>query len=245
MSKGQDSFLEKSAMQYHSAVLKGWEKLYQKKRKWLYNTLKPHLRGKSVLEMGCADGEMTQWLAGEFELVTVVDGSKTFLEEAKVRIGALGNVRYIHSMFENYLPEQAFDTIMMTHILEHLDDPILVLKRARKWLAREGRILIAVPNANSLHRFVGVKMGMLKAVDSLNEQDKLLGHKRVYTPRLLKEHINSAGLVIKKSGGIMIKPLSNRQIEATWSDELIEAFFKLGEDFPELCSEIYAVTSKA
>ena len=69
----KNSFLEDSAKQYHSQVVKGWKKLYRKKRYALYGTFKKHFHGKKVLELGCADGVMTQWLASDFESVTVVD----------------------------------------------------------------------------------------------------------------------------------------------------------------------------
>jgi hypothetical protein len=42
----------------------------------------------------------------------------------------------------------------------------------------------------------------------------------------------------------MIKPLSNRQIEEQWSDEQIKAFFDLGDDMPEYCSEIFLIAEK-
>ncbi len=240
----QDKFiLENSAQQYHTEIVKGWEKLYIKKRYFLYQAFKKYFQGKKVLELGCADGAMTQWLIHDFESVTVVDGSEVFIKEIREKINS-PYVTFICSLFEEYSPTEKYDSILVSHILEHVDEPVLLLKRIKKWLASEGRCFISVPNADSLHRLIGVKMGMLTEKDSLNEQDLLLGHKRVYTPQLLKSHIASAGYHIIKYGGIMIKPVSNRQIEAEWSDELIDAFFKLGEDLPDLCSEIYAVISK-
>lgn len=131
----------------------------------------------------------------------------------------------------------------MTHIIEHLDEPVQLLKQARGWLAPKGRILIAVPNAKSLHRYIGVKLGMLPRIDAFNEQDVILGHKRVYSSDLLRRHVAEAGLSLEKFGGLMVKPLSNRQIEKQWSNELIEAFFAISEDLPELCSEIYVVAT--
>lgn len=237
-----NSFLEDSARQYHSQVLKGWDKLYRKKRHALYESFKKYFRGKKVLELGCADGVMTQWLTRAFEFVTVIDGSEIFINEVRTKI-ALSNIEFIHSMFESYSPKEKYDTVIMSHILEHLDDPVFLLKKSKKWLAAKGRALIAVPNANSLHRLVGVKMGLLGKKDSLNKQDLILGHKRVYTSELLRNHIHQAGYQIEQFGGIMLKPLSNRQIEANWSEELIDAFFELAGDFPELCSEVYAVVS--
>lgn len=237
-------FLDDSANRYHSTIVAGWERLYHKKREHLYRELRPFHVGREALELGSADGVMTAKLCRDFERLTVVDGSATFLEQIRKKVRAK-NLVLEHSLFEEFEPRRAFDTIFMTHILEHLDDPVGLLRRGREWLAPSGRILIDVPNADSIHRLIGVKMGLLATKDSLNEQDLLLGHRRVYTPSLLEAHVREAGLKKVASAGIMIKPLSNRQIESQWSDALIDAFFALGKDFPEMCSEIYLVAEAA
>jgi 2-polyprenyl-3-methyl-5-hydroxy-6-metoxy-1,4-benzoquinol methylase len=240
MKKQQSNFLDSSASQYHNKIIKDWEKLYLKKWKFLYSKMRQTTHGNSVLEMGCADGIMTQWLVRDYSDVTVVDGSDVFLQHVSSRIQA-PNLHFDCALFEEYIPNRQYDIIMITHILEHLDDPVNVLRRIKDWISPDGQVFVAVPNANSIHRLIGTKMGLLKSPNSLNDQDHLLGHKRVYTPKLFRSHIHEAGFEIEKFGGCMIKPLSNRQIEADWSDELIEAFFALGDDFPELCSEIFAV----
>lgn len=237
------NWLDKSASQYHNKIIKGWEKLYLKKRERLYEIFKRYQRPGQALELGSADGVMTERFCRDFESVTVIDGSAVFLNQVRKKIKA-GNLRLVHSLFEEYVPSEKFDTVFMSHILEHMNDPVKLLLKARDWLAPEGRILISVPNANSLHRFVGVKMGLLESCESLNDQDIILGHKRVYTPDLLKKHVADGGLHVVKFGGLMIKPLTNRQIEAQWSEELINAYFAVSDDLPELCSEIYVIAER-
>jgi 2-polyprenyl-3-methyl-5-hydroxy-6-metoxy-1,4-benzoquinol methylase len=235
--------LEKSASLYHSKVLAGWKYLYSEKRRRMGEIFRTYFKGNSALELGVGDGEMSQYLAKNFSDCTIVDGSKTHLEQAKNKLANLDieNVTTAHCLFEEYQPNRKFDAIIMSHILEHLEDPVALLNSAKKWLADNGRIFMCVPNANSLHRHVGVKLKILESPDSLNEQDRTLGHRRVYFPNLFKEHVRSTGLTIIKFGGLMVKPLSNRQIESQWSKELINAFFDLSVDFPELCAEIYII----
>jgi len=189
----KDKFLEKSASLYHNTIIKGWEKLYNKKREYLFNALKKYHIPGIALELGSADGIMTTKLCEEFENVTVVDGSEIFLKQIKGSIKA-ENVSLVCSMFENFQANEKYNTIFMTHILEHLDEPVELLRRSKEWLADKGHLLIAVPNANSLHRLIGVKLGMLSKKDELNEQDIILGHKRVYTPELFKEHGIGSGV---------------------------------------------------
>ena len=67
----------------------------------------------------------------------------------------------------------------MTYILEHVEKPVALLSRAATWLAPGGRLLVDVPNGLSLHRMVGVKMGLLKEPCELNQRDLDLGHRHL------------------------------------------------------------------
>ncbi len=47
----------------------------------------------------------------------------------------------------------------MTHVLEHLDDPVKVLKRVKdEWLSDNGKFFLVCPNANAPSRQIAVKM---------------------------------------------------------------------------------------
>lgn len=202
-----------------------------------YRTLKPFLQGPLGLELGPAEGEMTRFLVEDFAQLVTVDGSRELLAQIPDR----PNLRKVHSLFEAYQPEQRFNTIVMEHILEHVDDPVGLLRRAAPWLAPGGRILAGVPNGNSIHRLVAVKMGLLKHQCDLNDRDHVLGHQRVYTPATLRADLEAAGLKVVHRGGVYFKPLSNKQIQDHWSEEMIEGFYELGKDFPDLAAELYAV----
>lgn len=237
-SKNETQRLNNVSKQYSSR--KGLDsKLIQYRAK----TLLPDFKGSRVLELGCADGLMTQMLIKHFKKVVAVDGSTEFCEITKNKVKA-ENLKVICALFEEYETDEKFDTIIMAHIMEHVKDPVLICKKAKNWLRDNGVILIDVPNANSIHRQAGVKMGLLKRVDELNELDKKLGHRRVYTWETLQEDIESAGLKIKEMGGVFLKPLTNSQIERWFTEEMMGAFFELGKEYPEIAAEIYAVCEK-
>jgi len=206
-----------------------------------YESLKPYLCGARGLELGPAEGEMTQFLINDFDQLTVVDGAADLLDS----IPNQDKLVKIHALFENFEPDVQFDSIIMEHILEHVDEPIALLERVKSWLAPGGKLFLGVPNGNSIHRLVAVKMGLLEHQCQLNDRDHALGHRRVYTPETFQVDIETAGLVVEVMGGVYFKPLSNGQIQENWTEEMIQGFYQLGKDFPEHAAEIYTVCSFA
>lgn len=202
-----------------------------------YQTIKPHLKGPEGLELGPAEGQMTRFLVHDFKRLTVVDGTAALLN----CIHDYPNVIKVHSLFEEFKPDQQYDTVIMEHILEHVDYPVQLLQRAKQWLAPSGVIVAGVPNGNSIHRLAAVKMGLLKQPCELNQRDVSLGHRRVYTPEKIRKDIETAGLRVIETGGVFFKPLSNQQIQDYWTEEMIQGFYELGKDFPDNAAEIYAV----
>lgn len=195
-------------------------------------------RGGRALELGCAMGVMTEELVGRFSELDIVEGSEVYAAKARTLAPPSGRVH--HCLFEEFRPGREYDTIVMSWILEHIGAPQELLERARGWLAPQGEIHIVVPNAESLHRRVGLSMGLLHRLDQLNETDLAVGHRRVYTWDRLANEVASAGLGLVRMDGILLKPLPSALMEP-WPPQLRAAFFELSSLAPRLCSEIYAV----
>lgn len=53
------------------------------------------------------------------------------------------------------LPERSADLVVLWHVAEHLRDPAATLARAREWIAPGGRLVVAVPNRDSLQARIG------------------------------------------------------------------------------------------
>jgi SAM-dependent methyltransferase len=202
-----------------------------------FQTLKPFFRGKLGLELGPASGFMTKFLVNEFETLHIVEGSLELLNQ----IPYYPNVTKHHSYFEDYQTSLKYDTIIMSHVLEHISNPALVLGKIYNWLASDGVFIVAVPNAKSIHRLVAVQMGLLNNEYELNERDHHFGHYRVYDQEILKDQISSAGFKIVDTGGYFLKPLTNNQIENNWTQEMIEGFYRAGKYFQDHCAEIFVV----
>lgn len=193
----------------------------------------------SVLELGCAEGLMTEKIVNFFEDVAVVEGSSIFCEQLKKK---LPNVEVFNSYFEDFNCDRKFDNIILGHVLEHVDDPVFVLCHIKKFLKTDGLIFAAVPNARSIHRQAAVIMGILENEHSLNSLDIHHGHQRIFNPESFRSVFTKASLPISIFGGYWLKPLSNGQIEADWSEEMLDAFMDLGERYPDISGEMYIVS---
>lgn len=196
-----------------------------------------HAVGPAVLEMGCSTGVMTEELVERFPDVVVVDGSAEYLEAARRRVG--GRASFHLSLFEEFVPDRRFNAIIMANILEHVADPVGLLRRSRAWLAQGGAIHIIVPNAGSLHRRVGVAMGLLSRLDALNARDLAVGHRRVYTFDSLSADIHAADLAAAPLTGFFLKPLPNDRMQE-WPQDLLDALFEVGKEMPAYGAHIYA-----
>jgi 2-polyprenyl-3-methyl-5-hydroxy-6-metoxy-1,4-benzoquinol methylase len=199
-----------------------------------------HWRPGRCLELGPAEGLMTEILRETFSDLTVVDGSEQFCRSLRQRFP---EVNVLCSLFEQFKPDRQFDTIILSHVLEHVAVPNALLQLVRTWLSPHGAVYAAVPNARSVHRQAAVLMRTLPNEHSLNETDHHHGHRRVYGPESFRNEFIAAGLRIRVFGGYWLKPLSNAQIDASWTADMLEAFMQLGERYPDIAAEIYVMAT--
>lgn len=199
--------------------------------------MEPWLRGGRVLEMGCATGELTSLLAPLAEDYHVVEGSARY---AAVTAARVPDATVHHALWEAWQPDGLFTDVVCVCALEHVEDPVGVIARVTRWLVPGGRLHVVVPNADSLHRHVGVAMGLLDERTSLSESDARIGHRRVYDVDTLRADLVAAGYVVRHWQGVFLKVLSNAQMLG-WDWSLVRALHEVGQRFPAHCAELYAV----
>jgi 2-polyprenyl-3-methyl-5-hydroxy-6-metoxy-1,4-benzoquinol methylase len=199
-----------------------------------------HITGGKILEMGPAEGVMTPLLLGICESLTLLEGAEQFCEDLRKRYP---EAVVVHSLFEDYVPQARFDCIILGHVLEHVEDPEAIVRLAANWLKPGGKMIAAVPNAQSIHRQAAVLMGILLMEHSLNEMDIHHGHRRVFNATSFREIFIKAGMKISYFGGYWLKPVANSQIEQSWTPQMLKAFMQLGERYPDIAAEIYVVAS--
>ena len=196
----------------------------------------------SLLELGLGHGYSTNLFANYFRSHIVLDGSKAVIENFTQKYPNC-KAKIIETYFEEFDTDERFDVIVMGFILEHVDDPLQIMRKYKKFLKPGGKLYIAVPNAESLNRRLGNLAGDLIDIKELSKHDFILGHQRYYSEKSLKEDIKLAGLKVCKMEGIFLKPLASSQIQSLQlKDKYIDALCKLGINYPELSCGLLAET---
>jgi 2-polyprenyl-3-methyl-5-hydroxy-6-metoxy-1,4-benzoquinol methylase len=215
---------------------------------FMINAFLPFFIKGNLLELGSFKGNFTRRLLQHFENITCVEASDEAIEFARKTIG--DKVKYFNSLFESVLLPNQYDNIILTHVLEHMDDPILVLKRINnEWLSDDGRLFLVCPNANAPSRQIAVKMGLISHNAAVTPAEAAHGHKITYTLDTLERDAVTAGLKVVYRSGIFFKALANFQWDRLLktdiiSPEYLEGCYQLGQQYPDLCSSIFLLCEK-
>lgn len=189
----------------------------------------------SLLELGLGHGFTAVLFNPVCKEHIVLEGSQTVIENFnKSHPDFSGNV--ILSYFEDYDTDKTFDVIVMGFVLEHVDDPRLILEKYKKYLKPGGKMYITTPNAKSLNRRLGLELGKIDSIYSLNSNDIALGHKRQFCRDTLKQLIIESGYRVTYEEGVYLKPLPLAVLKTLDDFEgNLQAMLKVGVDFPDLC----------
>jgi len=210
---------------------------------YMMRSFEPFLNKGSLLELGSYKGDFTSRLLPHFEDVTCVEASEIAIEEARRRLG--GGVKFVNSLFETAVLPRRYDNIVLTHVLEHLDDPVRVLRRINEeWLAENGRFFLVCPNAHAPSRQIAVKMGLISHNAAVTPAEAEHGHRRTYALDTLERDVAAAGLKVVHRSGIFFKALANFQWDRLLSTDIIskeylEGCYQLGQQYPDLCASIF------
>ena len=190
--------------------------------------------GLEILELGIGHGYTPIWFSEHAKRHVVIDGSQVVIEHFKHNHPEYKG-EIVYSYFENYENTEQFDYIVMGFVLEHVDDPGFILRKFRDRLKPGGKLYAAVPNGKSLNRRLGLAMGMIEDLYSLNQNDIALGHKRQYCVNTFKQEIEQAGFIVKHIEGIYLKPFPLHILQGIEdADRNFHALLEVGIDFPDL-----------
>jgi len=196
--------------------------------------------GGRALEVGCGDGYSTVGLQSLFPTLEVVEPAQGNIDLLRRR---LADISVHQKLLEEFDASQRFDRLFFLNVIEHVLDPVASLRQLSALLRDEGLLFISAPNCMSLNRRAGFHMGLLPSYDQFAPKDYEVGHRRLYTVDMMREHCEQAGLKVLEMKGLYLKPLSERQMFEL-GDAAVRAFHALGEDVPQYCASILAIATK-
>jgi glycosyltransferase involved in cell wall biosynthesis len=152
---------------------------------WMADTIRPFL-GRRVLEFGAGMGNLTRPLSLGRDRYVASDVDSEHLGRLKTTLRHRANVQ-IHAgdavRPEDFEPfRESMDSVVCLNVLEHVEDDLACARNMYMVLAGSGRAIVLAPQGPNL-------FGTL---------DKVLGHRRRYTPESLKNALERAGFVVEQ-----------------------------------------------
>lgn len=116
-------------------------------RRWRGRGFLPWVGQGRALDVGCGAGNNLVALQELGWDVSGVDASEVAVAQARARFGERVRLGDLASM---HYPDRTFDTVLFSHVLEHLHGPVSLLKEVWRILDWDGRVVILCPNAGGL-----------------------------------------------------------------------------------------------
>jgi SAM-dependent methyltransferase len=141
---------------------------------------------KTYLDFGCGSGRALAALRAEHPNWDLygLDNNET----ACARVRKLGIKTFCGDMLKMELPDNFFDIVNLSHVIEHLPDPLAVMLKINKILKKGGTITVTTPDFNSLAAKIFGKFWY--ALDTPR-------HLFIFSPLTLSALLEKTGFVVK------------------------------------------------
>ncbi len=166
------------------------------------------LAGKTVVDVGCGGGILTEAMARAGARVTGIDMAEAPLSVARLhQIESGAEVEYLQTRAEDLAAERAgdFDVVTCLEMLEHVPDPSLVIEACKTLVKPGGHVFFSTINRNPksfLFAIVGAEYVLRLLPKGTHEYQKFI------RPSELEEWARHAGLEIADSIGLHYNPVT-------------------------------------
>ena len=173
-------------------------------------------RGRRCLDVGAADGFLASRLREAGWRVTALEGDTELAADAR----AAGHTVVVADLNAPLPPLGGpFDAIVCGDVLEHLRDPLGVLRRLIPRLVPAGQVIVSVPNVAHLW----VRLSLLAGRFEYSDRGILdRTHLRFFTRRTLLELLEGTGLVVERvvSTPVPLALVVPERMHGRWLDAL-------------------------
>lgn len=101
-------------------------------------------KNQRILEVGCSYGYLTYAINQSGNSATGIDISAKAIDFAKQHFGN----NYLNISVEEFAAkyDEKYDMIISTEVIEHLENPVLLLEQLKGLLSKNGKIILTTPN---------------------------------------------------------------------------------------------------
>ncbi|TPX32283.1 hypothetical protein SmJEL517_g04570 [Synchytrium microbalum] len=175
-----------------------------------YNHIHQALHSKSILDVGCGGGLLSEGLARLGANVTGIDADPVGVRVAEMhgREDPLvrANVKYINTTAEQLAETHAstFDVVCALEIIEHVSDRHLFLQSCAQLLKPNGLLFVSTINRTPISYFLTILMAeqVLKLVSAGTHT-----HEQYVTPQELESEISRVSCRVVDVSGLLFDPL--------------------------------------
>jgi SAM-dependent methyltransferase len=151
---------------------------------WIGRQMRPFL-GQRVLEVGAGIGTITREIEADRELVVALEVEESYVERLRATFQDKPHIRPYLSGVEaadwEKLRTERLDTVVLSNVLEHIQDDAEAVRNLRVVLAPGGKLVAWVPALPQL-------FGTL---------DEAVGHHRRYLPATLRAVLEENGFSVE------------------------------------------------
>jgi 2-polyprenyl-3-methyl-5-hydroxy-6-metoxy-1,4-benzoquinol methylase len=214
-------------------------------KKMVIEEIRRFIKPGRMLELGYINNIWTDALLEAGGSVDILEAASNHVEKAREHFQNNPQVTVHHTLFEDYLPQDKYDTILMSGVVKHIPDDVGFLRQARGWLKPDGVVIGCTQNSRSFHRRLGTYMGLEAAPDADNKRDKEVFNLHQYDRFHWRALFLEAGFEVEKVAGVFLKILSTEQMmylgERFDVVQIMEGLRQLGEELQDYAWYLYLV----
>jgi SAM-dependent methyltransferase len=191
---------------------------YSKRLRFIHRSIREHFEDRSpdsisVLDIGCGNGTyIALLLARQGFRVTGVDPHQRSIDHANALAATMSNAFFVCGNVE-MLPEKSFDVVVLSEVLEHVEDPRGLLRKSSARLDERGLMIVTVPNGYGefeIDSWIYRKLRLQRLVDRLAKpapgpipatHNLASGHVQFFTLGRLRRLFSECSLSIFRQAG--------------------------------------------
>jgi len=181
-------------------------------KKMVIEEIRRFIKPGRMLELGYINNIWTTALLEADGAVDILEAASNHVEKAREDFSRDLRVKVFNTLFEDYVPKEKYDTILMSGVIKHIPDDVGFLRKARAWLKPDGVVIACTQNSRSFHRRLGTYMGLEPAPDAHNKRDKEVFNIHQYDRFKWRALFLEACYEVEKVQGVFLKPLSTEQM---------------------------------